>query len=192
MVAGGAALVAAGVLLLPRERNAPPSSADPARTALAARLPMKSDPHGSVSLPRAAGPTVAQEPKLSEEERTVILNGIEQAAVTYDAKALPDIERYLLHPDPEVRQAAMNGMVVLGDAAAGPLLRMAAEKAPTPQEAVSLGEAADYVELPPGTFVPKERNAPSTRMPADGKRGERSRPKLAPQPAREVLPAAAE
>lgn len=128
------------------------------------------------SAPRQEAESSERPESLSEEKRIAIFNEIEQASVTYDAKALPQIERYLLHPDPEVRAAAMNGMIVLGDSAAAPLLRAAAEKAPTPKEAVALGEAADYMELPAGTFVPKERAGQGKqRKPLDGRPAERKR-----------------
>jgi hypothetical protein len=92
-----------------------------------------------------------------------ILGQIEDASVTYDAKALPLIEPYLLNPDPVVREAAKNGMINLGDAAAGPLLREASRHAYTPQEAVALSEAADYVELPPASvrLTKGSKQAPS-------------------------------
>lgn len=106
---------------------------------------------------------------LDDKQRDELLAEIEQISVTYDAKELPKLDPYLLHPDAEVRKAAMNGMVVLGDSAAAPLLRKAAEMAPTPQEAVALTEAAEFMELPEGTFVPKERTKEGTRKPLDGK-----------------------
>ena len=81
--------------------------------------------------------------------REEILAEIEAASVTYDAAALPRIERFLLHSDPEVRQSARDGMIVLGDAAAGPLLRKASRHIADPLEAAALLKAADYVELPP-------------------------------------------
>ena len=89
--------------------------------------------------------------------RDAILGEIEDASVTYDPIALPRIEPYLRHGDPEIREAARNGMIVLGDAAAGPLLRKASDDAATPQEAVAFIEAADYVELPSGTLILRER-----------------------------------
>lgn len=91
-----------------------------------------------------------RDPEKIAVARENILEEIQDAAVSYDAAELPKIEPYLLHPDQEIRHAAMNGMITLGDAAASPLLRKAAGLAPTPQEAVALVEAADYVELPPG------------------------------------------
>lgn len=191
MAGGAVLLIAAGVILVPRSKDAPPV-VDTAKTGQAAPQASKGDARGLVAQPKTEGETPAKPTALTEEERLVIFNEIEQASVTYDAKALPDIEPYLLHPNPEVRQAAMNGMVVLGDAAAGPLLRKAAEKAPTPKEAVALGEAADYVELPSGTFIPKERTASGTRKASEGKPGERSRPRLAPKPAPQGTPVPAE
>lgn len=88
----------------------------------------------------------------STEARKEILEEINDAAVTYDPADLPRIEPYLLHPDEEIRKAAINGMITLGDASAGALLRKAASLASTPQEAVRLLEAADYVELPSATL----------------------------------------
>jgi hypothetical protein len=90
------------------------------------------------------------DPEETAAAREKILEEIQDAAITYDAAELSRIEPYLLHADPEIRQAAMNGMIVLGDKAAAPLLRKAAELAPSPQEAVALIEAAEYVELPSG------------------------------------------
>jgi hypothetical protein len=121
---------------------------------------------------------VKAEEKLSDEQRKEILGKIEEAAVTYDPKGLPLLEPYLLHPDPEIRAAALNGMIVLGEAGAAPMLRDAAKKAPTPKEAVALTEAADYLELPSGSFVPAERTAEGTRLPNSGEAGKRTRPKL--------------
>jgi hypothetical protein len=191
LLAGGAILlIAAGVMLVPRSKDTPPA-AEPSRTEQTAAVSSKSGARESDAAAKPEGE--AKPAAISDEERMTILNGIEQASVTYDAKALADIEPYLLHPDAEVRQAAMNGMIVLGDAAAGPLLRKAAEKAPTPKEAVALTEAAEYIELPAGTFVPKDRVTPGNRIPAQGKPAERSRPRLTPRPApQEAPPPAAE
>ena len=97
--------------------------------------------------------------------RDAMLAAIKDASVTYDAKALPIIEAYLLHADPLIRAAAKNGMIVLGDAAAGPLLREASHHVATPHEATALLEAADYVELPSASVtlkkgVPRKTPAP--------------------------------
>lgn len=146
---------------------------------MTAKAETKHDPKPSASPP--PGSLVAEvkaEEKLSEEQRKEILVKIEEASVTYDPKGLPLLDPYLLHPDPEIRAAALNGMIVLGEAGAAPMLRDAAKKAPTPKEAVALTEAADYLELPSGSFVPAERTAEGTRLPNSGEAGKRTRPKL--------------
>ena len=78
---------------------------------------------------------------------------IHDASVTYDPKELATIQPFLLHQDPAIRKAAIDGMIVLGDASAGVMLRDAAKGATSPQEAVAMLEAADYVELPSATNV---------------------------------------
>ena len=81
--------------------------------------------------------------------REAALEIIHDASVTYDPAELPVIQPYLLSPDPELRAAAVDAMVVLGDASASPLLREAAAKVSSTQEALKMIEAAAYVELPP-------------------------------------------
>ena len=88
---------------------------------------------------------------LSTQQTETILEQINDASVTYDSRELSKIQPFLTHADPEVRKAAMNGMIVLGDASAGAMLRDAAKSAQSPQEAVAMLEAADYVELPSAT-----------------------------------------
>jgi hypothetical protein len=83
-----------------------------------------------------------------------VLAVIEEASISYDPKELPRIQPFLLHPDPEVRAAALNGILVLGDAAGAPLLRAAAKQTAVPQEAVKLLETADYLELPSASLLP--------------------------------------
>lgn len=184
LIAGGALLlIAAGGMLLPQSKEAGPA-VPTSRASQVSPQGATGNDYGRLTPRRAdAEPSVKG---LRDEGRSAILNTIQQASVSYDAKALPLIEPYLLHQDPEVRLAAMNGMIVLGETAAGPLLRKAAEKSTSPKEAVALSEAADFVELPSGTFVPKERTALGTRMP--GKPGERPNPRLAPSAQRNEDP----
>jgi hypothetical protein len=90
------------------------------------------------------------------------LAAIQEASISYDPKELPKIKPYLQHPDAEVRAAALNGILVLGDAAGAPILREAAKRAPTPQEAVKLLETADYLELPSASLLPRRKKGAST------------------------------
>lgn len=66
----------------------------------------------------------------------------------YDPAYLPVIEPYLTHTDPEIRAGAVNAMIILGDAAASPMLREAAVQMTSSDDAKMMFEAADYLELP--------------------------------------------
>jgi hypothetical protein len=81
------------------------------------------------------------------------LEAINQAAITYSADQLPAIAPYLNSPDPELRAAALDGVVLLGNAAGAKLLRNAASNLTDPAEIVKFREKADYLELP---SLPKE------------------------------------
>ncbi len=72
---------------------------------------------------------------------------IHELAITYDAASIPALARYLDHPDPEIRAAAREGFIALGERAAIPVLRAAAERA-SAEEATLLREAADFLALP--------------------------------------------
>ena len=93
-----------------------------------------------------------------------ILTEIEDAAISYDAEELPILESYLYDPDPAIRAAALDGMLTLGDAAASPMLRAAAENAYTPHEAVAMLEAADFLDLPEGKLPPLKKVKSGTRL----------------------------
>ena len=83
-----------------------------------------------------------------EKNRKAALEIMDDAATSYDAAELPKIQPYLVNPDPQLREAAMNAMIVLGDASAGAMMREAAKSMSSPEEAVKLLKSADYVELP--------------------------------------------
>jgi hypothetical protein len=76
------------------------------------------------------------------------LEEIQLASISYDPAELPKMQPYLLHSDPEIREAALNGFVVLGDAQGAPLLRNAARQLTDPKEAAKYLEKADWLELP--------------------------------------------
>lgn len=95
---------------------------------------------------------------ISAEVTSRILEEIHDASVTYHPNGLKVIEPYLLHADPQVRKAAIDGMIVLGERGAASIMRTAAENAPTAQDAVALLEAADYVELPSAKGFMKKKN----------------------------------
>ncbi|MEN3943727.1 HEAT repeat domain-containing protein [Prosthecobacter sp. SYSU 5D2] len=108
-----------------------------------------------------SAPASSTQPAAEMTSNEIIMETIDDAAVSYDAKELPKIQPFLLHPDREVRKAALDGMVMLGDAAAAPLLRSAAKLAPSPEEAAAMNEAAAYVELPPGSLIGAKSAGPN-------------------------------
>lgn len=77
------------------------------------------------------------------------LEAIEQASITYDPAQLPTIRPYLYHPSKEVREAALHGIVNLGDSSGARLLRDAANVAGSTEEKLELLKMAEYLELPP-------------------------------------------
>ena len=138
-----------------RMAQTPPTSAIPAPSREPAARPAQRQ--AAVSNKPARSPEALDQDGEEVDQVVVELNNI---ATTYDAAELPKIQPYLLHPKAEVREAAMNAMVTLGDASAGPLLRNAAAQVADPREAVEILDAADYVELPPSTnlkFKKKEK-----------------------------------
>jgi len=135
--------------------------------------------HGSDTTPAASTP---EQKEALEQQRQAALTILEDAATTYDAAQLPVIDKYLYDKDATIRKAAMDSMIVLGDASAGALLRDAAKSASSPQEEKALLDAADYVELPSltGTTLAEQlknaaankNNSPDTRR--GGRHPERS------------------
>ncbi len=85
----------------------------------------------------------------AETSKNGILEDIQEAASTYNPAQLPQIEPFLSHSDPEIRQAAREGVVLLGDTAGAKMLREAASRATDPTEIQQLREMADYLDLPP-------------------------------------------
>ncbi len=114
--------------------------------------------------------------EMTREEVDAVLDELEFAALSYDAVELPVIESYLLHPDPEIREAALDAMLTLGDAAASPMLRAAAAQAYSPHEAVELLEAADFLELPSAILPVRESRSTGQQS----ERIRRDRPEIFP------------
>jgi hypothetical protein len=84
---------------------------------------------------------------------------IESAALRYEPSAVKDIRPWLLDTDPEIRQAARDGMVMLGESDAIPFLRDAASRLKDPAEIASFHEAADLLSLPAWSESDEARQA---------------------------------
>jgi hypothetical protein len=92
--------------------------------------------------------TAVSNPADATAHREEAQAAIDAAAVTYSPEGVKVIRPLLLDPDPEVRMAARDGMVQLGEADAVPVLRDAASKLTDPAEIASFQEAADLLALP--------------------------------------------
>jgi hypothetical protein len=84
---------------------------------------------------------------------------IEAAAVRYEPSAVKDIRPWLLDTDPQIRQAARDGLVMLGESDAIPFLRDAASRLDDPAEVASFHEAADLLSLPAWSESDEARHA---------------------------------
>ncbi len=105
---------------------------------------------------------------------SAILSRIDEASTRYDPSALPVLQPYLLHEDEEVRTAAVDGIIALGEAGGAPLLRAASAQLKDPREAVAYLDAAEYLELPPVTMEELKQEmaaAARARDPGEAKAG---------------------
>jgi len=84
---------------------------------------------------------------------------IESAALRYEPSAVKDIKPWLLDTDPQIRQAARDGLVMLGESDAIPFLRDAASRLKDTEEIASFHEAADLLSLPAWSESDEARQA---------------------------------
>ncbi len=89
-------------------------------------------------------------------ENEVILSEIHDASIQYEPSQIPVIIPYLAHAEKEVRLAAVDGLIVLGERAAAEHLREASKRLEDPREAVIFLDAADFLELPSFKFKGKK------------------------------------
>ena len=137
----GLALWVAMVMFSPAKKT----GEDEAIPATASTVPRAS------KVSRSGEDTLAREkaaPAVDPARREDAQAAIDAAVVTYEPVGVKAILPFLLDPDPQIRQAARDGMVQLGESDAVPLLRDAASKLDDPNEVASLQEAADLLALP--------------------------------------------
>ena len=77
-----------------------------------------------------------------------LLEAIHLASISCDQVVLDHTQPHLARPEPELREPALNGVVVLGHAQGAPLLREAARRLTDSKEIARLQEKADWLELP--------------------------------------------
>lgn len=84
----------------------------------------------------------------SEPARLAVLEMIDDATTTYSVEGITVLGPMLRHPDYEIREAAIEGMVQLGETSGSKTLREAARRTSDPRQAARMLEAADFLELP--------------------------------------------
>ncbi len=177
MLAGFLLVVTALLIVIMKSGNGPdPASVDanPVLQAKAeSRMPLHAatpalDPRGGFQGPAAAIRASTAQHETPAAAKDAAIEKIQDAATTYDPAQLAVIRPYLTSADPELRAAAVDAMIVLGDATAGAMLRQAAATIGPGNEATAMMKAADYVELPSANLkelTQKTRDKPSTGVP---------------------------
>jgi len=102
----------------------------------------------------------------AEEQKFALFEALREASAIYSPEGIPLIEPSLYSSDREIREAAANALVVLGEGAGAAVLRQAAAKASDPGEAADLLKKAEYLELPPGRLLRRGNNAAPNQPPS--------------------------
>lgn len=155
-LAAVALLLGVGAALWVRDasQTAPAAPAPAGEAAAATSIPSPAATQAGAATAPAAPTTPA--PAATTGAEPPLLDGdaaqeaILDLVVTYDAASVPALARYLAHRDPELRAAARDGLIQLGERAAIPFLEAAARTAPA-EEAKALREAAEFLALPTWT-----------------------------------------
>lgn len=148
-----AILTIAVILIATTSKDKAPSTSPETPTA-STRASQNVDRERPTAPPRESIPAPEADPTSSRGESSKPLTKedtiekIHDAATTYDAAYLPVIQPYLRDADPEIRQEAVDAMIILGSADAAPLLRDAAKTLTTAEEMKIMLDAAEYLELP--------------------------------------------
>lgn len=131
----GAASVPIDAAPDPPEAVAPPAGQPGFAQTLAAQVGVRLLPPYADT----GGDLEAQEP---------FFEAIMEASATYSPEGLVVLEPLLGHPDPEIREAAIEGIVQLGEPEGVAVLRRTAEGTAFPEDRGALLEAAEFLELP--------------------------------------------
>jgi len=115
-----------------------PDSAPPSRIRTAS-LPDK-DP--------SPGPDRPRTPRLPAAHGEAVMDAIQTATATHDVRMVPLLARYLESDAADVRAAALQGLIELGERDAIPYLKLAAQETKIPEEKIELAKAIEFLSLP--------------------------------------------
>jgi len=112
----------------------------------------------------ATTPTPSKSPKahaeLTKDQKESIIDQLQSIGESYDPEFLAQVAPWLSNPDKDVRTAAMNAILLIGDSAGASLLRKAVNLVDDPREASVLLDNADYLELPPSQLGKPIKSVP--------------------------------
>jgi hypothetical protein len=165
-----------------------PMPGDSLATTGAAALTATTQPH-ETKLPARASSTmpVAENrpfppPSMVGEPTPKIIASLEEAAISYDASRVPEIVPYLYSEHAEIRSAATDALVTLGDASGAEAIYQAARFVPDPREAESMLQKAAFLSLPPGTLSSRKKNKHPSSVPLQKLHSGDSQKKDSPPP----------
>lgn len=76
------------------------------------------------------------------------MEAIQTATATHDVGMVPLLARYLESDAAEVRAAALQGLIQIGERDAIPYLKLAAQETKIPEEKIELVKAIEFLSLP--------------------------------------------
>jgi len=109
---------------------------------------------GLLATKEAVAAAMAADTAMDSQAKEAVLSVIEDASTTYDVSGLTVLGPLLGHSDPEVREATVEGILQLGDAAGAKTLRDAARSTTDPKLKDRMIKAAQFLELP--EYVPSK------------------------------------
>jgi len=89
-------------------------------------------------------------------EKAAVYAQIHEAMVTYSPEGVKALEPILANAEPEIREAAINAIIQIGEKSGADALRRAARKTKVLREKMRMLEAAEFIELPPIEFEPAQ------------------------------------
>lgn len=104
--------------------------------------------------------TTTMQSELTSEKKEFIINNLQSIGQSYKPASLSQIDPWLSNPDKDIRSAALNAVLLIGDPAGACLLRKAAKSVDDPREASVLLDKADYLELPSFKLGNPRKSAP--------------------------------
>ena len=157
-----AAVVIAVAMILsvvpgPRDKGNRPAVPLAAKQSYVPLPPLDTTTKSSAASVAEAPPQAVAQGAESTADKEQVMASMHDAAITYDPASLPAIAQHLSSPDAEVRTAAAEAVVLLGDSAGAKFLHEAAKKARSTAEAADLKAKADYLDLPTANLLTKEQ-----------------------------------